>query len=109
MFLISYCIVTTLVSTALCVLPTHIEEGLIKLWNTGFFSHYQQDLEERIAKLEELTKIGTLRSCAEYNKYGINADDFHLIDPDGPLIGKPPFQVFCNFTSGLFFHSWISL
>ena len=23
-----------------------------------------------------------------------------MIDPDGPLLGHPPFQVFCNFTSG---------
>ena len=64
------------------------------------FDARQQDLEERVAKLEELIRIGTLRSCAEYSQYGIKTDGFYMIDPDGPLLGHPPFQVFCNFTSG---------
>ena len=64
------------------------------------FDQRQQDLENRVAKLEELIRIGTLRSCAEYSQYGIKTDGFYMIDPDGPLLGHPPFQVFCNFTSG---------
>merc|ERR1712126_453467 len=64
------------------------------------FEQRQQDLEARVAKLEELIRIGTLRSCAEYSKYGLKTNGFYLIDPDGPLLGQPPFEVFCNFTSG---------
>ena len=67
----------------------------------------QDDLEARVAKLEEetrkleeLVKMGTLRSCAEYSQFGIKADGYYQVDPDGPLLGHPPFQVFCNFTSG---------
>ena len=96
-----FCILALLTSFSLCDLPTHIEEGLIKLWEDGYFSKYQQDLEARVAKLEELIKIGTLRSCAEYSQYGLKNDDYYLIDPDGPLLGQPPFRVFCNFTAGL--------
>ena len=61
----------------------------------------EQDLEARVAKLEELIRVGTLRSCAEYSQYGLKTDGLYMIDPDGPLLGHPPFQVFCNFTSGI--------
>ena len=68
----------------------------------------QNDLEARVAKLEEETrkleetaKVGTLRSCAEYSQYGIKSNGYYQVDPDGPLLGQPPFQVFCNFTSGI--------
>jgi len=67
----------------------------------------KEDLEERVSELEEtvdklsdLAKVGTLRSCAEYVRYGLNKDGLYMIDPDGTLIGEEPFQVFCNFTSG---------
>ena len=60
----------------------------------------QDDLESRVEKLEELAKIGTLRTCAEYAQYGLKTSGLYMIDPDGPLLGHPPFQVFCNFTSG---------
>ena len=57
-------------------------------------------IEERISKLEQLSRIGTLRSCSEYARYGLEETGAYIIDPDGPLIGQEPFQVFCNFTSG---------
>jgi len=60
----------------------------------------EEELEERVAKLEELTKVATLRSCSEYADFGLRATGFYLIDPDGPLIGNAPFQVLCNFTTG---------
>ena len=101
MFFEYFLILTLFTTSSLCVLPPHIEEGLIKLWEDGYFSNYQQDLEARVTKLEELIKIGTLRSCAEYSQYGLKTDDYYLIDPDGPLLGQPPFRVFCNFTSGI--------
>ena len=60
----------------------------------------QDDLESRVEKLEELAKIGTLRTCAEYAQYGLKTSGLYMIDPDGPLLGQPPFQVFCDFKSG---------
>merc|ERR1712142_980762 len=58
------------------------------------------DLEARVTKLEELTKVSTLRSCEEYAAYGLVTTGYYLIDPDGPLVGEQPIQVLCNFTSG---------
>ena len=60
----------------------------------------QNDLESRVEKLEELAKIGTLRTCAEYSQYGLRTSGLYMVDPDGPLLGHPPFQVFCNFDEG---------
>merc|ERR1712235_188839 len=60
----------------------------------------EDDIEDRVSKLEELAKIGTLRTCSEYAKFGLDADGQYLIDPDGPLMGHEPFKVFCNFTAG---------
>ena len=54
-------------------------------------------LEERVAKVEQLTKVGTLRSCDEYSAFGIRASGMYPIDPDGILVGQPPFNVFCRF------------
>ena len=59
------------------------------------------DLEERVSKLEELAKApGTLRSCFEYSQYGVESDGDYFIDPDGINVGYPPFIAFCNFTAG---------
>ena len=60
----------------------------------------QDILEDRIEKLEELAKVGTLRTCAEYAQYGLKTSGLYMVDPDGPLLGQPPFQVFCNFDAG---------
>jgi len=60
----------------------------------------EDDIENRVAKLEQLAKIGTLRTCQEYARFGLASDGVYLIDPDGPLLGHEPFNVFCNFTSG---------
>ena len=53
----------------------------------------RDELEERVRKLEDLAKIGTLRSCAEYAKFGLRNSGPYLVDPDGSLIGQAPFQV----------------
>ena len=58
------------------------------------------DIEERVSKLEQLARIGTLRSCAEYSRYGLKSSGMYNIDPDGPLLGSEPFQVYCNFETG---------
>ena len=61
----------------------------------------QDILEDRVSKLEELAKVGTLRTCAEYAQYGLKTSGLYMVDPDGPLLGQPPFQVFCNFDAGI--------
>lgn len=58
------------------------------------------ELVERVAKLEDLSKLTTLRSCSEYAKFGLKRSGMYMIDPDGPLIGQEPFQVVCNFATG---------
>ena len=45
-------------------------------------------LEERLEKVEQLTKVGTLRSCEEYAAFGIRASGLYPIDPDGLLVGQ---------------------
>ena len=57
-------------------------------------------LEDKVEKLVELSRLGTLRSCAEYAQYGIRTNGLYFVDPDGPLQDEPPFQVFCNFDAG---------
>jgi len=64
------------------------------------FKRLKDDLEDRVAKLEDLAKIGTLRSFYEYSQYGLKTSGPYMIDPDGGLIGQEPFQVHCDFTTG---------
>ena len=63
---------------------------------------FKAEMRSRVDKLEELAKIGTLRTCAEYAQYGLKTSGLYMIDPDGPLLGQPPFQVFCDFSLGKF-------
>merc|ERR1712198_752986 len=48
-----------------------------------------------------MEKVKTLRSCQEYLDYGLSRSDYFEIDPDGPLMGYPPFTVYCNFDTGV--------
>ena len=57
-------------------------------------------LEERVEKLEELSKINVLRSCHEYAMYGFTASGFYQIDPDGKMMGHAPFEAYCDFEAG---------
>ena len=90
---------------SLCLLPLEVNSisnedfESFKLEMTHLRSR-QDELESRVDKLEELAKIGTLRTCAEYAQYGLKTSGLYMIDPDGPLLGHPPFQVFCDFKSG---------
>ena len=45
----------------------------------------EPDLEERVEKLENLSKVGTLRSCEEYAAYGIGKSNYQFKIP--PLDG----------------------
>ena len=57
-------------------------------------------LEERVEKLEQLSKFKTLRSCAELKARGLTLSGLYDIDPDGEGIGYEPIRVFCDFESG---------
>ena len=57
----------------------------------------EPDLDEIVEKLKQLSKIGTLRSCEEYAAFGIRTSGLFPIDPDGILVGQPPFVAFCRF------------
>ena len=59
-----------------------------------------EKLKERMSKVEELSKIRVLRSCAEYSKYGLKRDGKYMVDPDGEFIGAEPLQVYCHFSAG---------
>ena len=56
-----------------------------------------ETVEGRLQHLEELSKTQSLRSCHEYEEYGTKRSGMYEIDPDGPLIGSPPFLVYCDF------------
>jgi len=60
-----------------------------------FFSN--RTIEER---LENLELLSTLRSCYEYSMFGISNSGTFSIDPDGPLRGNEPFDVYCRFENG---------
>ena len=69
-----------------------LEDEMTKMRNTGRDT-MRDEFEERVANLEDLAKIGTLRSCAEYAKFGLKSSGPYMVDPDGRLIGQAPFQV----------------
>ena len=57
-------------------------------------------IEERVEKLEELSKINVLRSCHEYAMYGFTDSGFYQIDPDGKMMGHAPIEAYCDFEAG---------
>ena len=61
----------------------------------------KKDVDDELEYLKELSKLNTVRTCEEMHQYGINMSDHYYIDPDGPLTGKEPIKVFCNFTEDL--------
>ena len=81
----------------------HNDEDLQNLMKKIKNLRTRQDvmLEERVDKLEELANVATQRTCSEYAKYGLKTNGLYMVDPDGPLLGNPPFQVFCNFDEGI--------
>ena len=57
----------------------------------------EPNLEDRVEKLETFFKVRTLRSCEEYAQFGIRTSGVYPIDPDGILVGQPPFSAYCRF------------
>ena len=58
------------------------------------------DFEERLEFVEEMTKVKTLRSCEELARHGIAKSGMYQIDPDGELISNDPIRVNCIFKNG---------
>ena len=59
----------------------------------------QDPLEDRVEKLEQLSKYKTLRTCHELASRGVSLSGVYEIDPDGDGIGQPPIQAYCDFTT----------
>ena len=57
-------------------------------------------IQERVLKLEQLSKAVALRSCFEYQQRGITKSGLYYVDPDGLNAGDEPFLVRCDFKSG---------
>ena len=55
------------------------------------------DFEERLEKVEELSKVKVLRSCEELARHGITKNGVYQIDPDGELVNNDPILVNCIF------------
>ena len=61
----------------------------------------QDDIEERLAHVEELSKIKVLRSCEELARHGVSKNGIYEVDPDGELVGYDPISVYCTFDNGI--------
>ena len=59
----------------------------------------KEPLEDRVEKLEQLSKYKTLRTCQELASRGVTLSGVYDIDPDGDGIGQPPIQAYCDFTT----------
>lgn len=57
----------------------------------------EQTIEDRVAHLEEISKIKILRTCDELHQHGVNTSGMYFSDPDGEQIGHPPIRAFCDF------------
>ena len=58
------------------------------------------DFEERLEMVEELSKVKILRSCEELARHGVAKNGAYTIDPDGEMISSDPIVVNCIFDSG---------
>ena len=67
-----------------------------------------EDVNDEVDHLKELSKLLSVRTCDEMHDYGVNKSDYYFVDPDGPLNGKEPIWVYCDFTEDFGF-SQISL
>ena len=57
-----------------------------------------EDVNDEVDHLKELSKLLSVRTCDEMHDYGVNKSDYYFVDPDGPLNGKEPIWVYCEFT-----------
>ena len=60
----------------------------------------QDDFEERLGHVEEVSKLKTPRTCYELWEHGVKTSADYFLDPDGELIGNPPILAYCDFEKG---------
>ena len=58
-----------------------------------------KDVNDELQYLKELSKLKVVRTCQEMYEFGIRTSNYYFIDPDGPLVGKEPIQVYCEFSN----------
>ena len=61
-------------------------------------SSVQNQLGERIEKLENLGKVQVAPSCEHWAMHGATQNGEYPVDPDGIMYGSKPFFAFCDFT-----------
>ena len=54
-----------------------------------------------IADVADIANTKVLRTCYELEQNGMEKNGRYLIDPDGPMIGQDPIEVYCDFENGL--------
>ena len=75
------------------------ENVALKQTIKDFEAKVDDNLEQRVEKLEQLSKYKTLRTCQEYADRGLTKSGIYEIDPDGDGIGFAPITVHCNFAT----------
>ena len=58
-------------------------------------------LLDRVNRLEMLGRMTLARTCKQLKDFGVKESGYYFIDPDGPGVGAPPVQVFCDIKSGI--------
>ena len=56
-----------------------------------------EPLEERVEKLEQISKVKKLRNCQELSDKGLTKSGAYDVDPDGDGQGFGPINVYCDF------------
>ena len=64
------------------------------------------DINAEVDHLNELSKLLSVRTCNEMQKFGVNKSDYYIIDPDGPLNGKEPKSIFSKERVLTTIHRW---
>ena len=57
-------------------------------------------IKENQADIADLTNLQILRTCHELQQNGMEKSGRYLIDPDGPMMGQDPINVYCDFENG---------
>ena len=71
----------------------------LKKENLNLKEMINKDVEQRLAHVEEVSKLKVVRTCEEMARHGVQASGRYLIDPDGDLLGNDPIEVICDFES----------
>ena len=72
-------------------------ESILAKENVGNAKNVDDALEQRVEKLEQVSKIKNLRTCQELSDRGLTKSGTFDIDPDGDGQGFGPITVYCDF------------